>query len=983
MLKKIAIAFVVFIVVLLAAAFILPVVFKDDIKAAVDRELAKSVNADVVFDVDKFKLTLFRNFPNITIQLGDFGIINREPFAGEVLFAAQRLEVELNLKDLLFGDQIRLKGITLIKPIINIKVLEDGRANYDIALATSDTTITAEEPSAFSFGIDHWQVVDGDLVYDDRSIPFFLELKNVNHRGSGDFTQDVFDLKTYTAADTVNAGYGGTMYLTNKKAEADAVLSISENYSKYTFRENTARINDFTVRFDGWFKMNEDNFDMDITFNSPENTFKSLLSLVPGMYTENFKDLQTGGELAFSGYVKGIYSDSRLPAFALNLKVDNGMFQYPDLPRPVSNIQLDMKAESPDGVVENMVIDIAKLHLDFGSNPLDARVSIAKLYPTQVDANIRTRLNLAEVTQIFPVQGLELRGNYAVNLTANGVYDSLKKTIPSVDASMTLTNGFVKSAEFPLPLQDMKFQAEIKSPSGKMSETTIAVQSFSMMMDNEKFTADAVIRNLEDYTWNLKADGSLDLAKITKVFPLEGMTLSGKVKANLQTQGRMSDVMAQRYDKLPTSGSATLANFVYSAADLPYTVTLSAAELIFDPRKIELKQLKGTAGRSDFNLTGSVTNYMGYLFGRNEMLKGNMVFTSNVLDLNEFMTDTGTESPSADTASYGVIPVPGNIDFVLQSSISTVKMMDYTLTRATGNIIVRDGVASLNGLSFNMLGGAFTVNGTYDPRDLQHPRYDFALKIESLSIAQAASSFSVVSTYAPVAGLVNGNFSTDFKISGELLPNLMPNLKTVNGEGLIKIAQAALRESKLVAGITALTKLDDASEVTLKDVIMSAAIKDGRLSVKPFDVRFGQYKTTIAGSTGLDGSLAYNLRIEVPAGKLGTQFNSFVSQYTGAKTDPNTPVPLNIALGGTFTSPQPKLVLTEQKQQLQQAVTEAAKQEVEKKAGELVSGLLGGKTSKTDSVKIDSVAKPEDLKKKAVDEGVKAIQNLLKKKKNQ
>lgn len=985
MLRKIVIGFVIFIVVLLAAAFVLPVIFKDEIKAAIDREIAKSVNADVVFDADKFRLTLFRNFPNITVQLSDFGVINREPFAGEVLFATERLEVEINLKDVLFGDQLRLKGITLVRPVINIKVLEDGRANYDIAIPSADTVATEEEPSTFSFGIDHWEVVQGDIVYDDKSIPFYLELKNMNHRGSGDFTQDVFDLKTYTVADTVNAGYGGTMYLTNKKAIADAVISISDNYSKYTFKKNTAQINDFVISFDGWLKMNDDNFDMDIAFKSPANTFKSLLSLVPGMYTDNFKNLQTDGELAFSGYVKGIYSEKQLPAFGLNLLVNDGMFRYPDLPKPVSNIQLDLKIENTDGVMENTVVDVKKFHLDFGSNPFDARALISRLYPTQVDAYLKARLNLGEINQMFPVQGLDLKGDYSISLTAKGVYDSLKKVIPAIDASMALANGYVKSAEFPLPLQDMQFKASIKNTSGKMAETVIAVNDFAMVMDNEKFTADVLIRNLEDYTWNVKANGGIDLEKMTKIFPLEGMTLAGKVKANLQTEGRMSDVMAERYDRLPTSGHAILSGFKYTAAELPYAVTITSAELSFDPKKMELKELKGTIGRSDFNVSGSIANYIGYVFRQNELLKGTMTFTSNFMDLNEFMTDSGEETPAADTASYGVIPVPKNIDFLLRSSIRTVKMMDYTITNATGDVVVRDGVANLSGLSFNLLGGSFIVNGTYDPRDLQHPKYDFALKIESLSIAQAASSFSVVRTYAPVAGLVNGNFSTDFKISGELLPNLMPNLKTVNGDGLVKIAQAALRESKLVAGITSLTKLDDSNEVTLKDVIMSASIRDGRLSVKPFDVKFGQYKTTVAGSTGLDGSIAYNLRMEVPAGKLGAQFNTFVSQYTGGKTDPNAPVPVTIALGGTFANPQPRLVMTEQKQQVQQAVTEAVKQEAEKKAGELVSGLLGGKTnqpSKVDSARRDSVAKPEDLKKKAVDEGVKAIQNLLKKKKN-
>lgn len=509
MLKKIVIGLLIFVVVLVAAAFVLPIIFKDDIKAAIDREIAKSVNADVVFDADKFSLTLFRNFPNITVEMRDFGVINREPFAGEVLFATEKLEVEVNLKDILFGDNLKIKGISLIRPIINVRVLADGRANYDIAIPSADTTTTTEDPGEFSFGIDHWQVVEADIVYDDKSIPFLLELKNMNHKGSGDFSQASFDLKTSTVVDTVNVGYAGDLYLANKRAQIDAVISISEEYTKYTFKENAAKINDFAMSFDGWLKMNEDNFDMDISFKSPENTFKSLLSLVPGMYSESFKNIQTDGELAFNGFVKGIYSEQKMPAFNVNLKVLDAMFKYPDLPTPISNINLDLLVDNKDGVIDNTIIDVKKFHMDFGSNPFDARALITKLYPTQVDANLQAKLNLAEVSKMFPVEGLDLKGSYAINLSAKGVYDSLKKTIPSIDAAMSLANGYIKSSEFPLPLQDMAFSASIKNNSGKMAETTIAVKNFAMVMDNEKFTADLLIQNLEDYNWDVKANGGI------------------------------------------------------------------------------------------------------------------------------------------------------------------------------------------------------------------------------------------------------------------------------------------------------------------------------------------------------------------------------------------------------------------------------------------------------------------------------------------
>src|SRR5688500_17438495 len=97
----------VFFVLIIAAAIILPVVFKDDIRAAIDKEIAKSVNADVVFD--DFSLSFFSNFPNITAELDNLGVLNRAPFEGEVLFATENFEVEVNLKDILFGDQLRVK----------------------------------------------------------------------------------------------------------------------------------------------------------------------------------------------------------------------------------------------------------------------------------------------------------------------------------------------------------------------------------------------------------------------------------------------------------------------------------------------------------------------------------------------------------------------------------------------------------------------------------------------------------------------------------------------------------------------------------------------------------------------------------------------------------------------------------------------------------------------------------------------------------
>ncbi|HMP98194.1 MAG TPA: AsmA-like C-terminal region-containing protein [Cyclobacteriaceae bacterium] len=1000
--KKVLIGLAAFLMLIIVSLALVPVLFKDKIKASIDKQLEKSLNADIYFDINKFSLSVFKNFPNVTATLGDFGIINRAPFEGEVLFAADKMEIEVNLKSILFEEHPRIKGILLVQPIINIIALEDGTANYDITVSTDDQAETEAEESEFYFSIDHWEIIDGYLMVDYRPASYYMELLGVNHKGSGDFSQTIFDLSTFTSADTVIVAYDGVTYLSNNSAKVDAVISISEDYTRYAFKENEVWLNDFAFSFAGWFKMNEEDYDMDISFETQHNTFKSLLSLVPGMYNSSFADLKTSGDLAFNGLVKGKFSDEQMPAFNVSLMVKDGFFQYPELPAPVSNIQVDLFIDNQDGIIDNTFVHLKQMHIDFGSNPFDASVIIENLKDYPIDASLNGRLNLAELTSMFPIEGVNLRGTFNVDAKAKGMYDGEQNKIPALDLNMSLQNGFVKSADFPMPLEDLSFKSNVRNTSGKMDETVITLSNFNMKLDDERFTADLVLRNLNDYTWNLKASGGIDLGNITKIFPLDGMSLDGKIKADLQTQGRMSDLEAGRYDRMPTSGNMSITAFNYKDAELPYEINLATAQASFDPAKITVSNVRGTIGKSDFAVDGVINNYMEYILSDAALLKGRINYNASLLDLNEFMEET-EEAETETEEAYGVIPIPQNLEFILRSKVSTVKVMDLTLNNAEGDIVLKDGIANLSGLKFNMLGGSFVVNGSYNTQDINKPSYDFGLKIDNLSIPQAFSTFTTIQAFVPVAEMIVGNFSTDFKVSGLLQQDLMPDLSSVTGSGLVKIAQAALRESPVISSITTVTKLEDANEVSIKDVIMSASIDNGRLSVKPFDVKMGNYTTTIAGSTGMDGSINYNLKMNVPAGKLGADFSGLVSQFAGGRgaVSPDQNIPITIALGGTYANPRPVLVLDEQKEQLRDAVAaeveergrEAIQQAIKgTEAEKLVGGILGRTT--TDTTKRDSgvVASPipvtkdeakekaEEEARKLQEEAQKKIQNLLKRK---
>src|SRR5690606_23582150 len=130
--------------------------------------------------------------------------------------------------------------IEMVKPNILVKVLEDGIANYDIAIADTTVDVTADTTAGgeFSLGIEQWEITDGKIVYDDRSVGFYVSLEGVQHSGSGDFTQDILDLNTKTVAEPVIVRFDGTEYITDKRLEADITINLNLPESKYTFKEN-------------------------------------------------------------------------------------------------------------------------------------------------------------------------------------------------------------------------------------------------------------------------------------------------------------------------------------------------------------------------------------------------------------------------------------------------------------------------------------------------------------------------------------------------------------------------------------------------------------------------------------------------------------------------------------------------------------------------------------------------------------------------
>ena len=888
-----------FVLVALAVA---PLLFKDKIKAKIDAEIAASVNAKVYYDASSLSLSFFRRFPNLSVSLERFGVVGIGAFAGDTLADVGRFGATVNVGSLLGGGKIEVVSVELDRPRINAIRLADGRANWDIA--KQDTTAqdtAAQEPTQFAVAIRRWAITDGQVFFADGQTPMALIVRGLNHSGSGDFTQDIFDLETETEAQAVTFELDSATYLAGKRVRAKLAAQIDQPRSRYTLRQSEFYLNDMGLGLDGWVQPAAAYTDADLTFKSLNGNFKDLLSLVPGMYTKSFEGLKAEGTFSLAGLVKGRYQDSLLPRLALDLKVDQGQFQYPDLPTAVTGVQVDLNVAHSPGPLENLAVNLRRFELKMGKNPVQAKAQIRGLREMQVDATVAARLNLAEVTKAFPMEGLDLRGLLAINAQAKGIYSQARKRLPAVNGEVNLVDGYVKSAQFPAPIEGLTMQAYMQNGTGRMEDTRIRIPNLALRLEGEPFTANALIEDLVNYRWDVNAQGVLDLAKMTKIYPIEGTQLAGRLQADIHTRGTMADVEAGRYDRLPTSGTLGLTGLSYRSQALPQGVSAQAIDVRFTPAAINLTRFSGKLGRSAVEMSGSLSNYFGYVL-KGQTIKGQLNFASPSFDANEWMTDEPAPAQPAPEPALEPIAVPRNLDLVLTTRIAKLRYDNLDATDVTGQVVVKDGVADLRNLRMGALGGQLLVDGSYDSRDVANPAYALTLDMQGVDMPAVYRSFNTVRVLAPAAEGLQGKLTTRMNLAGKLDNKMKPVFSTLNGGGNVRIDGAQLKSIGLISRLNGLAKLNLPTESNMKSLAAQGEIIAGRLTFKPFDLTVGGQKLTLGGSSGFDQTIDWQLATNLPP--------TAVSQASAAipalakLTGGNAAVPVTFAVTGTQGSPR-------------------------------------------------------------------------------
>jgi len=782
---------------------IIPFFLKGPALKAIKKVINEQVNAQVAFDED-ISLGLIRNFPDLSVGINNICIIGKDSFEGDTLAYIPKLSLTVDLMSAIGEGPVALQKIGLRRPRIFLQTLESGTANWDIV--KSDTTAkvaTDTSGKGFKLTLHLLEIEDATVDYNDRSIGFRTLITGMNHESSGDFTQDEFTLKTHTETDALTLTYGGMDWLQGIKSNIDAELGMNMKQMKFSFKEAKARLNELDIQSNGFVDLNEEDIEMDISFKALQNTFKSFLSIVPGMYSKDFENAEVSGALALQGSLKGTMTDAKMPKTEIGLQVINGAFHYPQLSQSAQNINIDFVFSNPDGVPDNSIINLKRLQMNLAGAPISVKCLLKTPESNPyIDAEAKGSIELSKIKNLLPLEkGTDIAGMVNADLSMKGYYSQLSKTqVQNLQAGgkLEIKNLVWKNAKESAQLSDFALQ---------FTPQKISMPTCIGNVNGNDFNVSGILNQLPGYLFNDEA--------------LQG-TLSFTSKF-ININSLMSD------SETPASqeGSTELP-IIEIPKNLDLTLNTSIDKLIYE--KYTLTGILGNVAAKDGIL--NLNKLQADMLGGHVVLNGNYDSRDTKHPITEINTTATGFTPSTTAANFPMIqkyaPIFSKLEGLfdagieLKSSLDSKMQPDYKDLNLTGKLSLSQ--SGIQGTEFLKQLGKQLNTSSLDRLNIKPQKINFRIHDGAFELLDS------LNLSLPSGGVMrlSGHTKLDQTISyGGWLKVPAKNLGTGN---------ALLREWNQKTGLNAKTQEEIPVDIrisgTITKPLVSVSLKGFAKSVK-------------------------------------------------------------------------------------------------------------------------------------------------------
>ena len=313
-------------------------------------------------------------------------------------------------------------------------------------------------------------------------------------------------------------------------------------------------------------------------------------------------------------------------------------------------------------------------------------------------------------------------------------------------------------------------------------------------------------------------------------------------------------------------------------ADLEEKVIIPEIDFSYSNKDFHIEKSKIILGKSDFELTGDVTNIGRWLRKKGD-LTGELNFVSNHTDANELLsllsakqgseetakveTETKTEK-TTDTNEAEPFLVPTHVDLTLNTKIKKAQFMDQTATNLGGKIYIKDGILVLEEVGFICNAAKLQLTAMYRTPRRNHIYVGFDYHMMDINIHELIGMIPEIDSMMPMLKQFKGN--AEFHLAAETFTNAQYKIKpsTLRGAASIFGKDLVVLDNTTFDKISKLLMFKKKTENKVDSISAEMTLYKKEIDVYPFSVSMDNYMVALGGRHNLDMTFDYNINVLSP-----------------------------------------------------------------------------------------------------------------------
>ena len=281
-----------------------------------------------------------------------------------------------------------------------------------------------------------------------------------------------------------------------------------------------------------------------------------------------------------------------------------------------------------------------------------------------------------------------------------------------------------------------------------------------------------------------------------------------------------------------------------------------------------------------------------------------IVFEGN--DISVFNADRTIHSAFIDGK---IMVVPSSGETILKYNLDSLNFDSLGASEIYGNAIISDNHIDIEETTMIIFDGNITASGTMDTEELIGGLLSAEIDCENIDLSMVVDELPAFGNFIPSSQSLMGRIDFIAEFTALFRENMVIDPYSIKGSGELSSKSIIIKESKAFENIKTVLQLGNEYQSRFDDLDIFFTVSNGIMKIEPFDTKVGDLKMNVSGEHGLDQSLNYLVKTEMPRSGLSSPVNSLIDIFAsglsafGVRVPVDDNIKLDIKITGFFGKP--------------------------------------------------------------------------------